>query len=174
MKKLVSTMLAASLLVASPIALVACGNSGSNNQQATQSETKSDSSNKEASGDVQMQYISPDDVNKIVTDKDDSYLIVDARKADDYKAGHIPGAISADMDKAKDGDAASGESNMSAALKEAVGSENGKGKKIVLVCYSGKRYAQAGTNALSTLGANMSDVYTLEGGMKAWKGETTK
>ena len=42
------------------------------------------------------------------------------------------------------------------------------GDNIILVCYSGKRYAQAGTNILSVTGYDMSKVYTLEGGFKAW------
>lgn len=42
----------------------------------------------------------------------------------------------------------------------------------MLICYSGKTYAQAGTNVLSVIGANMDDVFTLEGGMKAWTGAT--
>ena len=45
-------------------------------------------------------------------------------------------------------------------------------QKLVLICYSGKTYAQAGTNVLSVIGANMDNVLTLEGGMKAWTGAT--
>ena len=41
-------------------------------------------------------------------------------------------------------------------------------KKIILVCYSGKRYAQAATNALSAIGYDMTKVYTLEGGFTNW------
>lgn len=94
-------------------------------------------------------------------------MFIDLRKADDYKAGHIKGAIAADMDACK-----SGVDTMKAALKDATGSENGADKKLVLICYSGKTYAQAGTNVLSVIGANMDDVFTLEGGMKAWTGAT--
>ena len=61
---------------------------------------------------------------------------------------------------------------MKAALKDATGSESGADKKLVLICYSGKTYAQAGTNVLSAIGANMDNVFTLEGGMKAWAGAT--
>ena len=39
---------------------------------------------------------------------------------------------------------------------------------LILVCYSGKRYAQATTNVLSALGYDMSKVYTLEGGFGQW------
>ena len=69
----------------------------------------------------------------------DGYTFFDVRKAADYAEGHIPGAVSADMDDT-----------------------------LVLVCYSGKRYAQATTNVLSALGYDMSKVYTLEGGFTKW------
>ena len=39
---------------------------------------------------------------------------------------------------------------------------------LILICYSGKRYAQATTNVLAALGYDMSKVYTLEGGFTAW------
>ena len=86
--------------------------------------------------------------------------------------GWWQGAISADMDAAKDGDNASGIANMKAAMQDATATDNGGDKKIVLVCYSGNRYAQAATNILGALGANMDNVTTLEGGMKAWTGAT--
>lgn len=102
----------------------------------------------------------------------DEYLVVDVRKAADYEAGHIPGAISADLDAAVNGDNAAGVASMTAALLEATGSETAEGKTVVLVCYSGNKYAQAGTNILNYLGADMENVFTLEGGMKGWTGET--
>ncbi len=120
--------------------------------------------------DVEMQYITPADTEANL--ENESYVIVDLRKAEDYAAAHIPGAISADMDAAVNGDFANGVETLSAALKEATGAENGGDKTLVLVCYSGKKYAQAGTNVASALGANMDNVYTLEGGMKAWTGAT--
>lgn len=119
---------------------------------------------------VEMSYISPADVETQLDNED--YLILDVRKAEDYEAGHIPGAINADMDLAKDGDYESGIESMTAALEEATGTDNGDGKNLVLVCYSGKRYAQAATNVLNYLEADMDKVVTLEGGMQAWTGET--
>ena len=73
----------------------------------------------------------------------------------------LSGAKGYDMDAAKEGDAEAGKATMTEATK-------GLDKKIILVCYSGKRYAQAATNALSAIGYDMSKVYTLEGGFKAW------
>jgi len=65
------------------------------------------------------------------------------------------------MDAAKEGDFNAGVATMQVATR-------GLDKNIVVICYSGKRYAQATTNVLSALGYDMSKVYTLEGGMKAW------
>ena len=114
---------------------------------------------------VEMQKMSAADLEANLDNED--YLVVDVRKAADYDAGHIPGAISADLDAAVNGVA-----SLTAALLEATGSENGEGKTMVLVCYSGNKYAQAGTDILNYLGADMDNVYTLDGGMKGWTGET--
>ena len=117
-----------------------------------------------------MKYITPADAKANLDSSD--YVFIDLRKVDDYKAGHIKGAIAADMDACKGGDFQNGVDTMRAALKDATGSESGAVKKLVLICYSGKTYAQAGTNVLSVIGANMDNVFTLEGGMKAWTGAT--
>lgn len=158
-------------LVAAAASLVLVGTLGACSAPANKAQTAGSSTASSATTqaqDVEMKYTTPADLKKALDDKDDSVVIVDVRKAADYKADHIPGAISADMDKAKGGDMADGKSVMSTALKEATGSENGGDKKLVLVCYSGKSYAQAGTNVLAQLDANMDNVTTLEGGMKAW------
>ena len=65
------------------------------------------------------------------------------------------------MDAAKNGDFAAGVATMQVATR-------GLDKNLILVCYSGKRYAQATTNVLSALGYDMTKVYTLEGGFTAW------
>lgn len=77
-------------------------------------------------------------------------MLIDLRKADDYKAGHIKGAIAVDMDACMGGDFQNGVDTMKTALKDATGSESGADKKLVLICYSGKTYAQAGTNVFSS------------------------
>ena len=116
-----------------------------------------------------MQKMSADDVLKAVEGKDDSIVIVDLRKPEDFAAGHIDGSIAATMQKAvEDGDYAEGYENLQSALKEATGSNLGKGKTVVLVCYTGNKYAQAATDILNDLGADLSSVYTLEGGAKGW------
>ena len=52
--------------------------------------------------DVEMQYITVEDASANL--ESDDYTFIDVRKAEDYAASHIPGAISADMDAAKNGD----------------------------------------------------------------------
>ena len=109
--------------------------------------------------DIEMQYITPDDAAALIGN--DEYIFFDVRQAADYQVAHIPGAEGHDMHAAKEGDFAAGVATMELAIKEL-------DKKIILVCYSGKRYAQATTNVLSALGYDMTKVYTLEGGFTAW------
>ena len=112
-----------------------------------------------AAADVAMQYIKADEAKELLNS--DEYVFFDIRKAADSSANSIPGAQAWDMDAAKEGDAEAGKATMTEATK-------GLDKKIILVCYSGKRYAQAATNALSAIGYDMSKVYTLEGGFTNW------
>ena len=109
--------------------------------------------------DVEMQYISVEDATKVL-DSDD-YTFLDVRKAEDYNTSHVPGAVGADMDAAKNGDFDAGIATMQEATKDV-------DNNLVVICYTGKSYAQATTNVLSALGYDMSKVYTLEGGFKAW------
>ena len=109
--------------------------------------------------DVAMQYITVDEAEKVLNDE--GYVFFDVRKAADSSAASIPGAKAYDMDAAKEGDFDAGVATMTPAIKDL-------DKNIIVVCYSGKRYAQATTNVLSALGYDMSKVFTLEGGMKAW------
>ena len=113
----------------------------------------------EKSADVAMQYITADEAKELL--ESDEYVFFDIRKAADSSANSIPGAQAWDMDAAKEGDAEAGKATMTEATKDL-------DKKIILVCYSGKRYAQAATNALSAIGYDMSKVYTLEGGFTNW------
>lgn len=113
----------------------------------------------EASGDVAMQYMTPAELASVLGTE--GYTVMDVRKAADFETAAIPGSVSVDMDAAKNGDTEAGAAAMTAATE-------GLDDILVLVCYSGKAYAQAATNALSAAGYDMSKVYTLEGGMKAW------
>ena len=137
------------LVIAMALSLVACG--GNSAPAATEA----------PAADVAMQYIKADEAKELL--ENDEYVFFDIRKAADSSASTIPGAVAWDMDAAKEGDAEAGKATMTEATK-------GLDKKIILVCYSGKRYAQASTNVLSALGYDMSKVYTLEGGFNAWSG----
>lgn len=126
-------------------------------------------SNSEAPLDVPMRYISPAEVKASLDETNGAYLVVDVRKGADYEAGHLPNSVSIDVDAAKRGDYAAGTRAVKAGMKEATGSENGGGATIALVCYTGRRCAQAATNILSALGAPADKVLTIEGGMEAWR-----
>ncbi len=141
MKKIVSLLLALIMM----LSLVACG--GSNVET-------------DADGNVVMQYITIDDAKTKL--EDDGYVFFDIRKAADSGVTTVPGAQAWDMDAAKEGDAEAGKATMKEATKGL------KKQQIVLICYSGKRYAQAATNALAAIGYDMSKVWTLEGGFTAW------
>lgn len=112
------------------------------------------------SADVEMKYMTADETEAVLGNTD--YVIVDVRKAADYAEGHIPSSVSVDMDAAVNGDTAAGEAAMKAAF-------DGKDSTLILVCYSGKKYAQASTNALSAIGYDMSKVFTLQDGFNNWK-----
>ena len=109
--------------------------------------------------DVPMQYITPAEAKELLDDE--GYVFFDLRKTADSSVSSIPGAEAWDMDAAKEGDAEAGKATMTEATE-------GLDKNIILICYSGKRYAQATTNALSAIGYDMSKVWTLEGGFTAW------
>ena len=145
MKKLLAILLA--MLMVIPMA--ACGANNNGGDSAGGGET----------ADVEMKYMTVDELNDVLGS--DGYVVLDVRKAADYETSHIPGAVSADMDAAVNGDTAAGEETMTAASE-------GLDDTLVLVCYSGKKYAQASTNALSAIGYDMSKVVTLEGGFTAW------
>ena len=138
MKKAISLL----LVIVMALSLVACG-------AAPATET----------ADVAMQYITAEEAKELL--ENDAYVFFDVRKAADSSTSTIPGAVAWDMDAAKEGDAEAGKATMTEATK-------GLDKNLILVCYSGKRYAQATTNALSAIGYDMTKVFTLEGGFNGW------
>ena len=105
--------------------------------------------------------------------KDDSYVILDARKAADYKDAHVAGAVSADVD----GYINTNNKAAAAANVKAVVDKYGTDKKYVVLCYSGNRYAKVATGLLMNNGIKNANIQTLggddsqrsdAGGMKAW------
>ena len=142
MKKFMALLLAVVMM----LGLVACGAAA---PEATEA----------PSNDVAMQYVTADEAKELL--ENDEYVFFDVRKAADSSANSIPGAVAWDMDAAKEGDAEAGKATMTEATKDL-------DKNLILVCYSGKRYAQATTNALAAIGYDMSKVFTLEGGFNGW------
>lgn len=119
-----------------------------------------------------MKYCSCRDVMDIVEEaenkKSGSPLIVDVRRFADYLTGHIPGAISVDVDSAKHGHYKESLQLLTSTLTHLTGSKCGGGRTMILVCYRGKSCAQMATNLLSVVGASMDVIFTMEGGMGAW------
>ncbi len=97
---------------------------------------------------------------------DDKTVILDARKADDYKDAHIDGAVSADMDGYVSGTISKADSDNN--IKSVV-EKKGADKKYIIICYSGNRYAKAATEVLVKNGVKVSNISILTGGMGAWR-----
>lgn len=161
MKKFYSTLCAIVLAGGLSLGMVGCA-SNSNSDTKSDSNTQTEESKTINVEEKSMEYITPEDASAKLSDS--NTLFIDVRKAEDFNKSSIPGTINADMDKAKDGDNQSGIDAITALNLDSKG-----GKDIILVCYSGKRYAQAATNILNYVGYDMSKVKTLEGGMKAWE-----
>lgn len=105
--------------------------------------------------------------------KDANSVVLDARKAADYDAGHIAGAVSADVDGAVSGS----DKSAAAANVKAVVDKYGKDKNYYVICYYGNRYAREATQFLKDNGVDEAKIFTLggndgkwsaAGGMKAW------
>ena len=117
---------------------------------------------------VDRQFISIDDFYSLLSTGAD-YLLLDNRKPEDWAVSNICDSVNADMDAAvTNGDYITSMNILKEVLLRETGAENGNGKMIILACYTGNRYATAATNILSYLGADLSKVYTLEGGNTAW------
>lgn len=98
---------------------------------------------------------------------DENTVILDARKADDYKDAHIEGAVSADVGYYIDNKYSS-KDEADANVKTVV-DKYGKDKKYIVICYSGNRYAKAATEVLVENGVKVSNISILTGGMDAWR-----
>ena len=116
----------------------------------------------------EMNYISVEDTKEALDANDEDYVFLDVRTAEKFEEGHIDGFVSADMDGAnKKGDFEDGKAKM----EEALGTDKpASDKKYVLLCNTGKSYAQAGTDVLiDEMGVSPESIFTIEGGMEAWQ-----
>ena len=120
---------------------------------------------KASTNDVEMKKISVEEAHAKLGASD--WTFVDTRKASDYEVSHIENAVSLDMDVVVTGN---DEATAKANAAKLIPSLNGN--NLIIVCYSGNRYAKAATKALSENGYDMSKVFTLDGGMKEWNAKT--
>ena len=145
MKKSIKMLL---LALGLSMALVACGNSNDSTEatteateateattEATTDETEKAAEETEEAKENEMQFISTEDAKTAVDEHADEYVLLDARKAEDYEADHVDGFVSADLDAAKNGDIENGVEQ----LKKATEGEDLENKKILIMCYSGDR-----------------------------------
>ena len=103
----------------------------------------------------QFTSISMDEAAKLMeTEKD--FILVDVRRSDEYKAGHIPGAVLLTNETIT-------EESASRVLKN-------KNQKILVYCRSGQR-SRVASGKLSSMGyTNVVNI----GGIMSWKGKIEK
>ena len=152
----------AAILTLAAFSLFGCSNN--------KASSGTDSTQQSEPAEVTMNYITKEDLKADIDAGNNGYTILDVRKAEDYNTAHIVGAFSGDVDAAINGeDHDTAKASLQAGLKDATGSENGNNdSKYVLVCYSGKRYAQQATQYMIDLGIDQANILTLEGGMTGW------
>lgn len=150
MKKRISAVLASMMLMA---ALAAC-------TPAASTTTAGGTATGTTSAAVEMKKMSVDDAAAKVGQA--GYTFIDLRKAADVAKSTVKTAIATDISAAID---AKNYVNAIEPLKAVV---KDKTDTLVLVCYTGNSYAQAASNALKDIGYDMSKVYTLDGGFKAF------
>lgn len=91
------------------------------------------------------------------------YVVLDVRKAEDYAALHIKGAVSAAFTAGSAEDEA-GIANVKAAVEA-----NGKDVKYAVICYSGNAFAKAATARLIEEGVPAENISTLYKGFNNYK-----
>ena len=93
--------------------------------------------------------VTPQQVHELQVKKDPSLLVIDVRSAEEYAAGHVPGAVNIPHDQ------------VPSRLAEIP-----KDKEVVLYCRSGRRSGLAA----ETLEANgYKDLRLLQGDMPGWE-----
>lgn len=123
----------------------------------------------EAPAPGEYQYMDRKEVKYAIMGMDPDYVLLDLRKTADREKSYILNTYAADVDAMVSGkDKETAQKNIEAALKEATGETTGKGKKIVLFCYSGKKYAKAAADILGEMGVDPATVYILQDGYKGW------
>lgn len=97
----------------------------------------------------EIKSLSPEELKTILdTDKTGEYLLVDVRQAEEYAAGHIPGAILIPLGEL-----------------EYRQSELDRNRKIITYCRSGRRSLAA---AIALCGNGFTGLHHLKGGIMNW------
>ena len=101
----------------------------------------------------EIKTLTPGEVKSVLNkDKKGEFLLLDVREPEEYKAGHIPGAMLIPLGEL-----------------EARQEEVERGKKIITYCRSGHRSMAA---AIALCGLGFKDVHHLEDGILNWRYET--
>ena len=127
------------------------------------------------------QIISADELNRAIEAEEfagGSFKVLDTRKADDFAAGHIKSAVSADVSAVAANSEPTDEQKAEAKTNVENAVKGDDGLKYVLICYSGNKYANTAKAILTDeLGIAPENVFILgqddftqgpNGGMKAW------
>lgn len=120
---------------------------------------------------IEYNYITPADLMSDIAGSR-TFKLLDVRRATEdtrgnYAAGHIVGSVSADVDGSVSGANGATPETSKVNIQNAIKGDAAD-TKYVLICYSGQRYAQAATQILLDEGVKNENIFTLQGGMKAW------
>lgn len=129
--------------------------------EAASSEAASEAA-QSAAAQAEYQYVSPADAVKAAAAGDTH--VVDVRAWEDYSKGRIADSEFCPIFPLEDDSLAEA---MTAYTKENLND----GKKIYIVCNSGKRGAEKATGVMTAAGIDPSLIYTVEGGAKALANE---
>lgn len=97
-----------------------------------------------------MKNLTPNAVKEKLEQERDKVCFIDVRSEDEFRSGHVPGAICVPLDKIESGQ-----------------TEIPRDRTVILSCQSGRRSARA-KEVLIALGFH--NVVEMEGGFSAWAG----
>lgn len=114
------------------------------------------------------QYITKEDLKKIIDNKEQNVTILDVRRAESIPDGYLIGSKFADCEAAIDGPGP-GDATATANLKAAISNPEDTEMRYILVCYSGNKFAKAANRLMiKELNIANSQIYTLQGGFTEW------
>lgn len=143
---------------------------GETEASETEGESKAAEETKaEAPAPGEYQYMDRKEVKYAIMGMDPDYVLLDLRKTADREKGYMLNSYPVNVDAyVSDKDKETAKKSLEEALKTATGETNGNGKKLVLICYVGKTYAEVASDLLTEMGVDPSTLYILDGGYEAW------